>query len=314
MEHEVTLAGLTLAHPLVTAAGTARTIADARKLARGAEVSMITFGSYTADPRQGNHGNVFLSDEPIGPLNSLGMPNGGEPFLRANLREMIDIIHAAGKRVCVSVAGPEPADYARLAELAFECGADMVELNFGCPNVWDGGVQKEIISYQPSAMFKILAMVNTCVGQGARVAVKLSPISSPRMLADVATVINEEQLVKVIVTSNTFPNAWRCDANGHPRITPPEGQGTCGGYGGMSGPAMLGIGQGQVHQFRHLLLPPIHIIGVGGVSTGRDVFDYLRAGADAVGLATAYLRREDPGVFSRIMVEYVELTTAKSLP
>jgi dihydroorotate dehydrogenase (fumarate) len=74
----------------------------------------------------------------------------------------------------------------------------------------------------------------------------------------------------------------------------------------MAGPALKPIGMGQVKQFRAQLPERIQIVGVGGIRSGQDVLDYLRAGADAVAIATS-LVEEGPAVFSRILSEYVDL-------
>ena len=36
------------------------------------------------------------------------------------------------------------------------------------------------------------------------------------------------------------------------------------------------------------LAPDTPIIGMGGIASGRDIMDYVKAGADAVGIGTAF--------------------------
>ncbi len=150
------------------------------------------------------------------------------------------------------------------------------------------------------ATHEILEAVEREVGVDANILVKLSPFSNPADLSEVASVLGESKLVKAVVTCNTFPNAFAIDGDGDPWISPG------GGLAGMAGPALKPIGMGQVKQFRAQLPERIQIVGVGGIRSGQDVLDYLRAGADAVAIATS-LVEEGPAVFSRILSEYVDL-------
>lgn len=79
----------------------------------------------------------------------------------------------------------------------------------------------------------------------------------------------------------------------------------CLGFGGMAGSALKPIGLGQVRQWRNLLPERIAVIGVGGVTRGRDILDYLRAGATTVQIATAFLDRGLP-VFCDLVSEFVD--------
>lgn len=307
MKLERTLAGLPLEHPIMIAAGMAKTLEDVRRLANSA-VSAIVVGSFTYEPRPGNDGTTLHLD-PAGrfSLNSLGLPNGGLPYLTAHLLEMVATAHRAGKLLIVSVAGFNPDEYAALAKAAFSDGADMVELNLGCPNVWGAdGSQKRIASFNPTIVDAVLwrvesaieAMASAISRTSTPLAVKVSPFSDPFMLGEVARKIALRPSVRVLTAINTFPNGFASDERGRQAITP------AGGLGGVAGAALKPIGLGQVVQWRALLPARIQIIGVGGISSGQDVVDYLRAGADAVQIATAYLHERER-VFTRILEELI---------
>ena len=57
----------------------------------------------------------------------------------------------------------------------------------------------------------------------------------------------------------------------------------------------------------------IPIIGVGGVTSGTDVFEHLLAGASAVQVGTA-LVEEGTGVFDRLAAELRAVLAKKSYP
>ncbi len=301
---EVTIAGVHLEHPVMNAAGTCKLLdagegeIDVRKLARS-PVAAIMVGSITLEPRAGNSGNVYYT-EPGFSLNSLGLPNPGAGYYEKHLPEMVEIAHAAGKPLFVSVAGFNPAEYAELAELALEGGADFVELNFGCPNVWDGSRQKQITSFNQEAVYVTLHVVQERIGKNVKAGVKLSPFSDPFSLIEVAAVIGDCEMIKVVVSANTFPNAFAADGSGAPYITPADG------LAGMAGSALKPVGLGQVKQLRNLLPPRIQLVGVGGVSSAQDVRDYQRVGAQAVQVGTALLNR-GLGLFTDILTELVDM-------
>ncbi|MBI1960761.1 MAG: tRNA-dihydrouridine synthase [Candidatus Liptonbacteria bacterium] len=294
----VNLAGLQLEHPLMNAAGICKTLYDVRKLCRSATAAIMV-GSMTMEGREVNIGNVYWTG-PAFSLNSLGLPNGGAEYYREHLPAMIDIAHMEEhKPLFVSIAGFSPEEYAELAEIALNAGADGTELNLGCPNVWRDGIQKRIACFDPLLVAEILKRVEERVGKDARIFVKISPFSDPFALAEIAHVIGEAEIVKAVTAVNTFPNAFAFDESGKPRITP------AGGLAGLAGPAMKPIGLGQVRQLRALLPERIQIIGVGGISDWADAQEYCRAGADAVQIGTAFLN-EGPRIFGRLLTDAVD--------
>jgi len=283
MDLSVNLAGLRLEHPLMNAAGTCRLVEEARKLIL-APTAAVMIGSITAKPRPGNSGEVFWPTSGLS-LNSMGMPNPGADYYRQHLPEMIALANQANKPIFVSVAGFSAPEYVMLTALAFSCGAALVELNLSCPNVWEAGQQERIACFNPSYTAEILNAVERQVGPRARIAVKLSPFSDPSMLLTIAKIIGDSKLVKVVTTSNTFPNALCLDEQGRPRIA------TGDGLAGLAGAALKPIALGQVKQLRQLLPERIQLIGVGGITQPQDILNCQRAGATAVQIATDYLVR-----------------------
>lgn len=283
MDLSVNLAGLRLEHPLMNAAGTCRLIEEVQKLVR-TPTAAVMIGSITAKPRPGNSGEVFWPS-PGFSLNSMGMPNPGAEYYRQHLPEIITLANQINKPVFVSVAGFSAPEYVQLTALSFSCGAALVELNLSCPNVWEAGQQERIACFDPSYTAEILNAVERQVGPRARIAVKLSPFSDPSMLLAIAKVISDSKVVKVVTTSNTFPNALCLDEQGKPRIA------TANGLAGLAGPALKPIALGQIRQLRQLLPERIQLIYVGGITQPQDILDGLRAGAAAVQIATDYLIR-----------------------
>ena len=294
----IKLMGLELEHPIMNAAGTCRLVEEVEKICRSA-ASAIMVGSITVELRDGNSGNVYWNNK-ISSLNSMGLPGQGKPYYEKNLGTMVSMAHDNGKPLIVSVAGFSPEEYAKLAVMAFKCRADAVELNLGCPNIWGDRQQKRIACFDSYFVADILQRVEDEVGTDARVSVKLSPFSDPFALREIATkFIAQHEVVKGVVSINTFPNAFVWGEDGKPAITPGEG------LAGLGGPAVKCIGLGQVKQLKDILPERIQVIGVGGISNGQDILDYIKAGATAVQVATAYVQ-EGEQVFSRLLQEMVD--------
>lgn len=306
MDISVELAGLHLEHPVMNGAGSCKQLEGkegVREMARSAAAAIV-LGSITVPDRSGNEGDVYYPGNGFS-LNSLRLPNPGSIKIRADLPEMVQLAHEAGKVLIMSAAGFSPDEYAHLANVGFDGGVDMIELNLGCPNVWQDGQQERIACFDPEIVSRILACVESTVGTEARVAVKISPFSDPFQLQSVAQVLGESQLVKVVVSINTFPNALSFDPKGKPTISPADG------LSGLAGQALKPIALGQIKQLRALLPERIRIVGVGGIQSGQDIIDFRRAGADAVQVMTALLNK-GPNIFSTMLEEYVALLGSNS--
>jgi dihydroorotate dehydrogenase (NAD+) catalytic subunit len=73
-----------------------------------------------------------------------------------------------------------------------------------------------------------------------------------------------------------------------------------GGVGGYSGPGLKPLSMRCVYEVA-TAIPDTPIVGCGGVTTGRDVVEYLLAGASAVALGTVHF--SEPRAGARIMRE-----------
>lgn len=285
-------------NPIMNAAGTARTVEEVQKLALS-EVGAIVVGSMTLLERPGNSGDTFAV-EPGYTFNSRGLPDRGYKYWAEVLPEMVRIAHDHGQLLIMSVAGMSPEEFGQLTEVALQGGADLVEENFGCPNVWGGGQQKQILTFCPEAREAALEGIQLVAGEREVITVKVSPFSDPFAIPIMAEQLRKFPAVRGVVTMNTFPNAYLLHPDGRPRIGPK--------FGGLAGPAVKPIGLGQVLQWRSALPENIGVIGVGGIETGQDMLDYERCGAALVQVASAYLHNERLDIFTRILAERLELT------
>src|SRR5687768_2894613 len=116
--------------------------------------------------------------------------------------------HDHGKQLWVSVAGFGPQEWGTLVDAALTAGADVVEANFGCPNVWSDGVQKPIVGYSPDEVARALHEIERVASADSTVGVKLSPIFDPVVLEAVDGVLGASPAVAFVTTTNTVPNCF----------------------------------------------------------------------------------------------------------
>ncbi len=289
----VKIAGVTFGNVLMNGAYVgSKTLHDAKVLAASASGAVV-IGSISVKPRKKNPGqNYWLHKENFFSLNSYGLPNGGLPYYKDTLSKIVDIAHKHDKPLVANVIGFSYAEFAQLVTMAEQSGADVVELNLGCPNVWDDGYQKRIISYHASLVADTLNRIKQQAVK-VKIAVKISPLP-PDILQEVARVIADSGIVHFVTATNSYPNATvTSGAQSSKASTNTE-------LVGLAGRALKPISLGVVKQLRALLPKRIAIIGVGGISTSTDVHDYLAAGASAVQIATA-LKDDGLDVFEKIL-------------
>jgi dihydroorotate dehydrogenase (fumarate) len=294
---DIDLCGMKLEGPLMNAAGSCKVVSEVEKFAT-TPVCAIVVGSYTYDTRFGNAGNTYYSDH-IRSINSKGIPNGGREYLKANLPTMMQIAHLAGKYLIVSISAFTPEEFAELTTIALVHGADAIEINLACPNLWQEqtGKQKPIICFYPEMIEEVVRAVTLRVPRGYPLGYKLSVYSNPVQLIETVDLLTKSPWTRFVTLTNTLPNAFGATPDNKPWIGPE--------YGGMAGPALKPIALAHVRQV-HKEFPQLPLIGVGGIGTGQDVMDFLSAGATAVQVATRYFD-EGFGVFSRILHEYTDL-------
>jgi dihydroorotate dehydrogenase (NAD+) catalytic subunit len=279
-----------LPNPLILASGILGTEADL--LARVAEAGAggVTAKSCSLQPRAGHPNPTVLAWE-HGLINAVGLANPGVDIEVRALRAALERLKPLGVALIASVFADTVDNFARVAARLVEARPDLLEVNISCPNVHDEFVTP--FAADPSAAAEVTAAVREVVGGQVPVLVKLSP-----NVADIAAV------------------AWAVEAAGADGISAIN---TLTGMvidvharcpilanrtGGLSGPAIRPLAVRCVYEIYEAVQIPI--VGMGGVSTGRDAVEMIMAGAAAVGVGSA-VYDEGPQAFGRIRDEMVAL-------
>jgi dihydroorotate dehydrogenase (NAD+) catalytic subunit len=279
--------GIELEHPIINASGTFDAIAAHRafgdELLERFPFAAFVSKTVTLDPRQGNP-PPRLWEVPAGLINSIGLPNKG---LAGYLAEDLPRLAQLPVPLVVNVMGFTRDQVAELVG-AFSEREEVaaLELNVSCPNVETGLV----MGADPDEVAALLERVRPLTDKP--LIVKLTPNAS-----DVAAVAGAAQ--QAGATALSLINTLRGMA-----LDPRSGSPWLGGTtGGVSGPAVRAVALAQVHAVSRAATIPL--IGMGGVQSGRDALDLLRAGASLVAVGTESFR--DPVAGSRIAAELAAL-------
>jgi dihydroorotate dehydrogenase (NAD+) catalytic subunit len=224
-------------------------------------------------PREGN-APVRIAEVEHGMLNSIGLANPGiDRFLAHTLPRLGEL----GVPLWVSVGGFAVADYADLCDrLDDRPEVDTIELNVSCPNVDD----------VPASVGEIVAAARAATRK--TLYTKLSPAT-----ADIAEVARAAQKAGTDGLSlvNTILGLALDEGTLKPQLSR--------AVGGLSGPALKPIALAAVYACYGATALPI--VGMGGVSSGRDALEFVAAGAATVALGTILF--SDPGAPERVRRE-----------
>ena len=279
----IDLCGIELRHPVINGSGTFDAIAARRafgdELLQEFPFSAFVSKTITPEPRAGNP-PPRLWETPSGLINSIGLPNNGlDGFLSTDLPELAQL----PVPLIVSVMGTSHDEFARLVEGVG--GRDEVaalELNVSCPNVKSG----LIVGESPEEARSLLQRVRPLTRKP--LIVKLTPNIADPVPVALAAQDGGADGVSVI-------NTLRATA-----IDPDSGGAWLGGgTGGLSGPAVRAVALAQVGAVSTAVSVPV--IAMGGITTGRDAADMIRAGAGFVAIGTESFR--DPAAGTRIATE-----------
>ena len=279
----VDFCGVELAHPVINASGTFDAIA-ARRAFGEQLIERFPFAAFvsktvTLEPRQGNP-PPRLWELPGGLMNSIGLPNKG---LRGYLEQDLPQLAELGVPLIVNVMGFSRDEVAELVRAFAEREqVAALELNVSCPNVETG----LIMGADPQEVARLLDAVRPLTGKP--LIVKLTPNAT-----DVAAVAlaAQESGASAVSLINTIRGMAMRPGTAHPWLG--------GVTGGVSGPSVRAIALAQVSAVAAAVRIPI--VGMGGVQSGEDALDLLRAGATLVAVGTESFR--DPGAGARVARE-----------
>ena len=273
---ETEIAGLKLKNPTILASGILGTSADYLMEIAHAGAGAVTTKSVGLKPREGYKNPTVIQVE-CGILNAVGLPNPGIKKFAEEIREL----HGLEIPLIVSVYGFSPEEYAEVAIMAVEAGADAVELNLSCTHVEGAGAE---MGRNPETVSLVIEKVKESLDKP--VFAKLTPnVTDIKEIATAAASSGADAITAI----NTV-RAMAIDVETYKPILSNK-------IGGLSGGAIKPIAVRCVYEIYEAVDVPI--IGCGGVRTWRDAVELMLAGASAVQIGSA-IAYEGLSVFRNI--------------
>lgn len=269
VDTRVTLSGLTLDNPVIPASGT---FGYGKEFAEIYDINIlgsISFKGTTAEPRLGNP-LPRIAECPNGMINSVGLQN---PGLKAVCeKELADMAEIYKKPVIANISGFSVEEYVECAKaMDKQSQVGIIEVNVSCPNVHNGGMAYGVLPESAAEVTRAVKAVTT-----KPVYIKLSP-----NVTDIVSIAKacEEAGADGLSLINTLLG-MRIDINRRKPVIANK-------MGGFSGPAIFPVAVRMVYQVAKAVSIPV--IGMGGVSSARDVIEMMMAGATAVQIGAANL-------------------------
>ena len=273
-----TVGPLTLASPLIAAAGTVGYGVEFAPWLRHAPLGALVTKTITVQPRAG-YPAPRLVETDSGMLNCVGLQNVG---LDAFTREKWPAIQALHLPVIVSVLGETLAEWQTLAQRVTQLAGPLaLELNLSCPNL----PQEQLASTTARARRPLLVAQDPEATRAVVAAVRrVTPLPLLAKLSpdvtDIAPVVEAaaDGGATAVVIGNTFSGMALDVETRRSKVSQPTG--------GVSGSAIRPL---MLHRvWAAAATHRLPVIGAGGVRAADDAIEYLLAGACAVEVGTAH--------------------------
>lgn len=265
LDTSVTIAGVTLKNPVMTASGTFGSGAEYSEFVDLNKLGAVVTKGVANVPWPGNP-TPRIAETHSGMLNAIGLQNPGIDLF---CKRDIPYLKQFDTKIIVNVCGRSTEDYLEVVERLGNEPVDMLEINISCPNVKEGGIA---FGQDPKAVEAITKAVKAKAKQP--VIMKLSPnVTDITEMAkaveaggaDAVSLINTLTGMKIDINRRTFAVANKT--------------------GGLSGPAIKPVAVRMVYQVANAVALPI--IGMGGIANADDALEFIMAGATMVSVGTA---------------------------
>jgi len=264
----VTVGGVTLSSPFMTASGTAGHDVELNSYMPMSKLGATVAKSLFHEPWPGNPApRVHLAR--AGMINAVGLQG---PGVTAWIHESLPRCEQVGVPVVASIWGRTVQEYVLAADqlAVAQNRIAAIEINLSCPNL-EG--RSGIIAHDVELSARIVSEVSRI----AKVPVWAKLSANTDRIVDVARAVSDSG-ASAVTLINTMLGMQINVATRRPTLG--------NGGGGLSGSAIHPIAVRAVHDVR-VALPALDIIGAGGVASGDDAIELMLVGASAVQVGTA---------------------------
>ena len=266
-----------LKNPITTASGTFGFGHEYGEFFDLSQLGGIGVKGLTPTERLGNPA-PRIAETPQGILNCVGLQN---PGIDRFIEEQIPFLRQYDTKIIANVSGNTVEEYEGMVEKISDADVDLIEMNISCPNVKCGGMA---FGTQPKMVEEVVSAAKAKAKKP--LIVKLSP-----NVTDIAEIARAAESAGADALSliNTLLG-MRIDIEKRKPILSNV-------MGGLSGPAVFPVALRMVYQVARAVKIPV--IGMGGVSSARDVIEMMLAGATAVQVGAQNL--VDPYICPKII-------------
>lgn len=234
-------------------------------------------GSLTIEKASGKLKTKKNYSEPLSITNSFGVPSKDPYFWQEDAKRAMRYA-GDGQVMVLSFMGTVMKgqtekefvnDFARAAQMSYETGAKILEVNLSCPNVGNEG----LVCYNLDVTAKVLKAIRSKIGNRPLV-VKVGYYKETSDLEKLSEIVNE--YANDIAGINTIP-AEVVNAKGEQALPGPNRL-----KSGVCGHAIKWAGLETVKklvEIRDKRNFKFSITGVGGVTVAKDYLEYKKAGA-----------------------------------
>ena len=260
MNTKVTIAGVTLNNPVMTASGTFGSGMEYSDFVDLNRLGAVVTKGVANVPWPGNP-TPRVAETYGGMLNAIGLQN---PGIDVFVKRDVPFLKKFDTKIIVNVCGKTVEDYLEVVERLADEPVDMLEINVSCPNVKEGAIA---FGQKADCLYDITSRIKAKAKQP--VIMKLSPNvtditemakAAEAAGADALSMINTITGMKIDIHKRKFALANKT--------------------GGLSGPAIKPVAVRMVYQAAHAVKIPI--IGMGGIANSEDAIEFMLAGASAV--------------------------------
>ena len=289
MDMRIEICGVKWKNPITTASGTFSAI-ESGKFYDVTDLGAVTTKGVAVTAWDGNP-TPRIAETYGGMLNAVGLQNPGvDAYIEGDLK----LLKGLGATVIANVAGHSIPDYCEVVEKLDETDVDMLEINVSCPNIKKGGISLGTNADDVAVLTKEIKALTS-----KPIIIKLTPnVTDICEIAKSAEASGADALSLI----NTLLGMRIDIRTGKPVLANQTG--------GLSGPAIKPVAVAAVYRVSRAVNIPV--IGMGGVMTGEDAYEFLLAGAKAVAVGTAALI--DPSAPVRIIEELNECFEKYGLP
>lgn len=219
----------------------------------------------TLFPKSGNDG-IRIWETASGLMNSIGLENIG---IKNFINNELPILKKLGVRTIVNINGSTVDEYLECVSIINNEEIDIIELNISCPNVKEGGLLFGINAKTASQIVRKVRGITKLP-----LVIKLSP--NAENIVRIAQCCEEEGADGLSLV-NTF-KAMSVDIYNRKPVFNNM-------YAGLSGPAIKPIALRMVHEVCQNVEIPV--MGLGGITSGKDALEFIMAGATCIQVGTA---------------------------